>query len=111
MHINTLRISKYGPQPLLVEWRVDAQTQTDFHAAVVLPTIDKQPGYRHVATLRFPCGRDHAKGFESQLSVVERAARLLALQLAEEMAADAEHRAPVSVEPLETLTLRAAWSL
>jgi hypothetical protein len=110
MQINTLRISKYGRQPLLIEWRVDQQNATTFYSAIVLPGSDEPPGYRHVAALKFPCGGDRDR-YAVELSTTGRAARILALDEAEKLAAHCKDRSAVGIEQLDMSELRAEVSL
>lgn len=111
MTVSILRISKFGPQPLLIEWSDEGVMQTAFHSAIVLPSQDEHPGYRHVASLRFRAGRDSKADFEDELKVTEKAARLLATEYAEALASNAKDRAAVAVEPMDDIALRAAHSI
>lgn len=110
MKISTLRTRKFGAQSLLVEWRATGKMSTTVYAAIVLPEQDDHPGFRLLTPLQFPTGGDDEK-YATELLVMERAVRLLALREAEALSANQEHRTPVEVEPLDQLTVRAARSL
>ncbi|MBT2304712.1 hypothetical protein J7E70_30290 [Variovorax paradoxus] len=114
--IQVLRTSKFGLQPVLVEWEIRTRMNQVFLTAIVWPEAQQTGvGYELTArhTIRSIADAEDDDQTDDEFSQVARvAAHERAMLRAADLAAESVHVVDkVELEPLQTLTLRAWRSL
>lgn len=117
--IQILHVSKYGLQPLLLEWEVISRMGHVYFSAIVWPAVREGGAPAHEMVARFgvriigPSEDDEDDGSSQQFADVTKAAAHEAAMIRAGEIAVAEQRPvdAVSLEPVDSTTLRAWRSL